>query len=172
MSTLLGARGRSPLLAPVLVIAAVLALVAPAGATTHRDEAALLRLLNAARGRCGVPPLLLDRRLAGAARAHSRDMVTQRYFAHVSRSGERPSDRVPRTGWIRRRGRWRLGENLAWGRGRSARPAAVVAAWLASPVHRQVMLRHAYRVVGIGIVRGTPAAGAGRGRTYTADLGS
>jgi len=171
MHMLLGGRGRSSLLAILLAAAAALAGSAPAGATP-RDEGALLRLLNAARARYGVPPLTPDRRLARAARAHSRDMVAQRYFAHVSRSGERPSDRVARTGWMRGRGSWRLGENLAWGRGRRARPAAVVAAWLASPAHRHVMLARAYRLVGIGVARGTPVAGDGRGRTYTADLGS
>jgi uncharacterized protein YkwD len=169
MHTLLGGRGRSPLLALVLATAAALAGSAPAG--TNGDHA-LLRRLNEARARHGAPPLTPDRRLAIAARAHSRDMVAERFFAHISRSGDRPSERVARTGWMHGRGRWRLGETLAWGRGPWARPAAVVAAWLASPAHRRVILGRAYRVVGIGVVHGTPIGSDGRGRTYTADLGS
>src|SRR4051794_40538436 len=172
MQILPGERGRSPLLATVIVIAAVLAGVQPAGAAEPDSAGALLRLVNAARAQHGAPPLRPDRQLARAALDHSRDMVAQRYFAHVSRSGDRPSDRIARTGWMRGRRHWRVGEDLAWGRGPAARPQAIVAAWLASPMHRRVLLRRAYRVVGIGIVRGTPVAAADRGRTYTADLGS
>ena len=162
-------RGRLPLLATI----AVLATAAPApAARAQPPAAAVLRLLNAARATNGAPPLRADVRLARAARTHSRDMVAHRYFAHESYAGERPSDRIARTGWMRGRRHWRVGENLAWGRAGYGRPAAVVAAWLASPVHRRVLLRPSYRAVGIGIVHGTPVAGSMGGRTYTADFGS
>jgi uncharacterized protein YkwD len=172
MQILPGERGRSPLLATVIVIAAVLAGVQPAGAAEPGSSGVLLRLVNTVRAQHGAPPLRPDRQIARAAHDHSRDMVAQRYFAHVSRAGEGPIDRIAQTGWMRGRGRWRVGEDLAWGRGRAAAPAAIVAAWLASPTHRRVLLRRAYRVVGIGIVRGTPVDGPDRGVTYTADLGS
>jgi uncharacterized protein YkwD len=163
--------GGSRLLAAV-VAAAVLAPGASPARAHATPSSAALRLLNAARAAHGAPPLRLDRRLLRAARRHSRDMVVHRYFAHESRSGERPSARIARTGWMRGRGIWRVGENLAWGTGRKGRPAAIVAAWLRSPVHRRVMLRRSYRVVGVGIARGTPIAGAAAGRTYTADFGT
>ena len=172
MQILPGERGRFPLLATVVVTGAVLAGAPAAGAAEPGGEGAVLRLVNAVRAQHGVPPLRPDGRLAQAALAHARDMVAQRYFAHVSRTGEWPSDRIARTGWMRGRRRWRVGEDLAWGLGAAARPRAIVAAWLASPVHRRVLLRRAYRVVGVGVVRGTPVSGAERGRTYTADLGS
>jgi hypothetical protein len=72
---------------------------------------------------------------------------------------------------MRGRGRWHVGENLAWGTLRRARPAAVVAAWLRSPSHRRIMLDPRYRVVGVGVVRGVPFPGPRHGRTYTADFG-
>jgi uncharacterized protein YkwD len=135
------------------------------------QRAATLRALNAARARHGAPPLVVDARLNRAARRHSREMVLRRYFAHESPGGGRFSARIAATGWMRRRGRWYVGETLAWGWGTSARPAGVVAAWLRSPSHRRVALSRRYRRVGIGIVRGTPVAGAPAGLTYTADFG-
>jgi len=136
----------------------------------HRT--ATLRALNAVRAASGERPLRLDRRLVHAARRHSREMVLRRYFAHESPDGARFSARIAATGWMPRRGRWYVGETLAWGRGTSAEPSLIVAAWLRSPSHRRVLLDPRYRQVGIGIVRGTPVAADLAGLTYTADFGS
>jgi uncharacterized protein YkwD len=164
-------RGCLPLLAAVLVLAAASTTAPPASAASHTSPDAVLRLLNVVRARHGVSPLREDPRLAQAARAHSRDMVAHRYFAHVSRSGERPSRRIADTGWMRGRRRWHVGENLAWGTRRNARPVAIVAAWLRSPAHRRIMLDPVYRFAGVGISSGTPFSGLRQGRTYTADFG-
>jgi uncharacterized protein YkwD len=158
-------------LAAVLVLVAASTTAPPASAAAHPSPAAVLRLFNIARARHGVPPLRDGPRLAQAARAHSRDMVAHRYFAHVSRSGERPSRRIAHTGWMRGRRRWHVGENLAWGTRRNARPAAIVVAWLRSRDHRRIMLDPVYRLVGVGISRGTPFTGSRHGLTYTADFG-
>jgi uncharacterized protein YkwD len=171
MSILPARRGGLPLLAAVFALAAASATAPPASAAAHASPDAVLRVLNAARARHGAPSLRADRRLARAARAHSRDMVANRYFAHLSRSGERPSRRIAHTGWMRGRRRWHVGENLAWGTRRSGRPAAIVAAWLRSPAHRRIMLDPVYRVVGVGVSRGTPFTGSRHGLTYTADFG-
>jgi uncharacterized protein YkwD len=136
----------------------------------HRT--ATLHALNAVRAAHGARPLVLDRRLARAARRHSREMVVRRYFAHESPDGARFSARIAATGWMPRRRRWYVGETLAWGWGTSAEPSMIVAAWLRSRSHRRVMLDPRYRRVGIGIVRGTPLASDPAGLTYTADFGS
>jgi hypothetical protein len=70
----------------------------------------------------------------------------------------------------RQRPIWSLGEDLAWGSGGLASPEAVVQAWMDSPPHRHIMLDRHLRVVGIGIVRGTPSGADGA--TFTADFGS
>jgi uncharacterized protein YkwD len=137
-----------------------------------KPQTPLLRLLNAARAEHGAPPLRLDKRLARSARRHSCDMVAHHYFAHESRSGARFSARIARAGWMRGRHHWTVGENLAWGTGPRAAPAATVTAWLQSPAHRRILLSPGFRVVGIGIVRGTPVAGSADGLTYTTDFGS
>ena len=144
---------------------------AAAGCSAAQRPAPFLRLLNATRAQHGVPPVRLDARLVRSARRHSCDMVAHHYFAHESRSGARFSARIARVGWMRGRRRWRVGENLAWGTGQRAAPATTVTAWLKSPAHRRILLSPRFRVVGVGIVRGTPIAGAS-GRTYTTDFGS
>lgn len=157
----------------LLAAIAAVAVLVPAGtAGAGERPAAILRLVNAARAAHHQPPLRFDAHLTRAARGHSREMVARHYFAHVSRSGERFSSRIARTGWMRGRRCWHVGENLAWGTRGKGRPSAIVPAWLHSPPHRHVLLDPAYRVVGIGIVRGTPFAGPSRGWTYTADFGS
>ena len=128
-----------------------------------------LCLINEVRAAGGAPRLRLEPRLARVARRHSRDMVRNHYFSHTSPAGLSSSDRIARSGWMHGRRRWAVGENLAWRPG-PPRPRAIVRAWLRSRPHRKVMLSRRYRVVGIGVVAGTPAAA--RGTTYTADFGS
>ena len=168
MLSLVDRRGRAPLLAILALLAAVLLPAPPSRAAG--PSRTLLRELNAVRAEHGVPPLRTDRRLARAARAHSADMVARHYFAHESQGGERPCKRIARTGWLHGRWHWWVGENLAWGTKHRGRPPAIVAAWLASPPHRRVMLSSRYRAVGIGVARGTPWSS--RGWTYTADFGA
>jgi uncharacterized protein YkwD len=130
-----------------------------------------LCLINRSRARHRAPRVRLDRRLARVARCHTRDMVAHHYFSHTSRSGLSSSDRIARSGWMRGRGHWIVGENLAWHAGAPS-PRSIVRAWLRSRAHRHVLLRPEYRVVGIGVVHATPFASARDGATYTADFGS
>ena len=97
-------------------------------------------------------------------------MIAKRYFAHDSRSGARFSARIARTGWMNGRSRWSVGENLAWGSGTQAAAASIVASWMRSAAHRRNILSPRFRVIGIGIVRGTPVGTDGF--TYTTDFGS
>jgi uncharacterized protein YkwD len=148
----------------------------PASAASPCSPAASARtttlcLINAERRAHGLRSLRLDARLNLAARRHSQDMVAGRYFAHDSRSGARFSARIARTGWMSGRGRWSVGENLAWGSGTRATPRSIVAAWMHSAGHRHNLLDPRFRVIGIGIVRGAPV-GADGGATYTTDFGS
>jgi uncharacterized protein YkwD len=129
-------------------------------------------LLNAERQARGLAPLRADRRLARAAGSHSRDMVAHRYFAHDSRSGVPFSARIAATGWMQGRDTWSVGENLAWGGGRAAAPGAIVAAWMASSVHRRNILAPRFRTIGVGVAASLPIAAGGTGATYTTDFGS
>jgi uncharacterized protein YkwD len=160
-------------LLPVLLAFATAAPAQPAacppGERLRALTPATVCVINAVRAHHGLPALRHDRRLARAARRHSRDMVARRYFAHTSPEGVTPRFRIAASGWMRGRHHWRIGENLAWRSGRAA-PGTIVRMWLRSPGHRRNLLDHRFRAIGIGVAQGTPASRPGA--TYTADFGS
>jgi uncharacterized protein YkwD len=135
----------------------------------RRSRDATLCLLNRVRARYGLRPLRLNAKLSGAARRHSRDMVRHRYFAHDSRNGRSPFDRMRATHYVPRNASWWLGENIGWGSGALAEPIGMVRAWMHSPPHRANILSRHFRDIGIGIAVGAPVGG--RGATYTTDFG-
>jgi uncharacterized protein YkwD len=138
-------------------------------ATIRRARDATLCLLNRVRGRHGLAPFRLNPKLSRAARRHSRDMVRHRYFAHDSRNGRSPFDRMRATRYVPRNASWWLGENIGWGSGSLAEPASLVRAWMHSPPHRANILSRHFRDIGIGIAVGAPVGG--KGATYTTDFG-
>ncbi len=169
--------------AAVVVIAAAgcsLALAPPAGAAQGCAAAsgvpgsasdlvlrrALRCLVNAERGRRGLRPLRAGRRLGAAARSHAKDMVRRRYFAH-ERAGWTLPGRLRAAGWSG----GVASEAIGWGCGRLGVPRAVLGAWLASSVHRPIVLGR-YRRAGIGLALGAPlpldCSGAG---TWVLDVG-
>jgi uncharacterized protein YkwD len=184
-------RSRTPLLALLVWVAA--ALLVPAGsaaahrhvrhamgacsashatvraATIRRARDATLCLLNRVRAEHGVPPLHPNAKLSNAARRHSRDMVRHRYFAHDSRNGRSPFERMLALHYVPRHASWWLGENIGWGSGSLAEPIAMVRAWMHSPPHRANILSRHFHDIGIGIAPGAPVGGGGA--TYTTDFG-
>ena len=144
----------------------------PDAANLGRIEASTLCLVNDERTSRGLRPLTANGRLAKAAIGHSRDMVSNQYFAHESRAGRDVVDRLRSSGYIPRFGRWTVGENLAWGTGALATPVAIVNAWMNSPGHRSNILNRAYREIGLGVVIGNPARPSGLGGTYTTTFGA
>ena len=113
----------------------------PLPSTTYPDwrdaGQAILDAVNATRARghaCGArhypaaPPLRWNPALGDAARAHSRDMATQRYFNHQARDGSDAGERARRAGYQWRR----IGENIAFGQ---RTPQDAVAGGLDSPGH-------------------------------------
>lgn len=135
---------------------------------------ATLCLLNRERTSRGLRALKLNAKLSGAARAHSADMVKRGYFEHNSRNGRSPFDRMLATRYVPRGAAWTLGENIGWGTGELASPAALVKAWMKSPSHRANVLNGRFREIGIGVVPGVPMrgdAGGEPGATYTTDFG-
>jgi uncharacterized protein YkwD len=142
--------------------------------TVRQARLATLCLLNRVRARHGLRPLKLNRKLSRVARRHSRDMVRHSYFAHNSRNGASPFDRIFRSHYVPRNASWYLGENIGYG-SVDARPIALVRVWMHSPGHRANILSRHFREIGIGIAVGIPVGGAhasrGGGATYTTDFG-
>jgi uncharacterized protein YkwD len=160
----------APQAAPAAVPSADTRAAGVARAAAAGQARAIRAAINQVRAANGLRPVRGDRRLARAARRHSRDMVRRRYFDHVSPGGLTPSQRVRRAGYPAGRRVWRVGETIAWGEGAYAAPGAVVQTWMASPPHRAILLSPSFREVGLGLAAGGPAAPDGT--TVTADFAS
>jgi uncharacterized protein YkwD len=133
---------------------------------------ATLCTINAERGRYGLAPLRLNRRLAAAAAAHAGDMDARNYFSHDSLDGGSFVDRIRRAGYLKGARSWTVGENLAWGsRGRAA-PQRITQSWMNSPGHRENILNSSFREIGIGVAHGAPVAVGGPAATYATEFGT
>ena len=120
---------------------------------------AILSRLNAVRAARGLGRLRLSSELAAAARLHSRQMATTGRFQHESSDGSPFWRRVERYYASAGFRTWNVGETLLWwSPGTTA--ANVVAAWLASPEHRRILLDPRWRQVGVGVVHDSYARGA------------
>ena len=157
-----------PVLRTLLSAAAVLVLLVPAVsvgadappmAPADRLEAAVLDELNLVRLEHGLHPLRLSPQLTEAADAHSRAMVVSGTFRHESPDGTHFAARIK--GFYKPRAamkKWMVGENLIW-KVRRLSARAAVTSWLTSPGHRENLLSHAFRDVGISAVRAHGAPG-------------
>lgn len=141
--------------------------VMPSAAHQAQARQATLCLLNAARRHHGLHALRPSMRLRKASERHSVSMVKAHYFEHGDFMG-----RITKTGYLTNVRAWTVGENLAWGDGTIATPAAIVQMWMHSPGHRANILSHSYTEIGVGIAWGTPSGGShDTGGTYTTDFG-
>lgn len=156
-----------------------LALPAPALAACTGDAApssaaavaATLCLVNEQRGAQGLPALTESASLDAAAVDFARDMVRRRFFDHISPGGGTMMDRIKASGWVAASGSWAAGENIAWGSGDRATPAAIVDAWMHSADHRANILNRSFAEVGIGVAAGAPQAGiTGGAGIYVTDF--
>jgi uncharacterized protein YkwD len=137
-------------------------------------ETAVIGRINAIRRSRGLRPLRSNSRLAAAADFHSRDMARKGYFEHDSANGTAFWRRIERFYPSRGFNSWTVGENLLWATDRYGASFAV-REWMNSPPHRENILSHDWREIGIGAVFVTSAPGEYRGRSVTivtADFGS
>jgi uncharacterized protein YkwD len=136
---------RSPTQVAALCAAIVIAFSVVSGASaamfSRASENRIIRAMNQIRVARGLRPLHYSDKLRAAARAHSRDMMRRGYFAHGSMGR-----RVSRFGVHAPM----VGENLAWGTGSYGTARVIVQEWLASPEHRENLLRPGFRWVGVG----------------------
>lgn len=163
---MLRARSTAVVLALALVLAVVGSLATGAGARTNGAatrvlplEDLLLQQVNAVRSANGVGALSRSNALTRAAAFHSLSMATVGFFTHESRNGSPFSTRVERFYRPRPSRGFQLGENLATFGGGAPTAEAIVAAWMASPAHKAILLRASFRDVGVGIVHHPQAGG-------------
>ena len=103
----------------------------------------LLDVMNQARAQERVPPLWANESLARAAQPHAHAVADGRAEGHIGHDGSDPLQRIENTGYAPRA----FGENVAVG---TSNPEAAVAAWLASPAHRTILLHPSFKEVGLG----------------------
>jgi uncharacterized protein YkwD len=137
-------------------------------------RAAVQCLINRERAEHGELPLQTNADLQRAAESHASELITVDYFAHVAPDGETPVERIEGTGYIPSPyDGYVIGENLAWGTYSLSTPAAIVAAWIASPGHLANILETQYTETGIAITPAVPQSlGDGApGATYAQEFG-
>lgn len=137
-------------------------------------RAATLCLINRERAAQGEAPLQANGDLQRAAQSHAESMASGEYFEHSGPGGTSVLERLKSFGYIDNAAlAYEIGENIAWGSMSDATPAAIVAAWMASPGHRANILNPDFRDSGIGIAPHLPSAfGLGAtGAMYTQDFG-
>jgi uncharacterized protein YkwD len=110
-------------------------------------EARALVAINDVRIDRGRVALDVNPALAGAARAHSNDMIRRGYFDHVAPDGITAQDRVRRIGLEFSR----VGENLHRNAGFDNAVATAVRSWIESDEHRKLLLLPDFRETGVGV---------------------
>jgi uncharacterized protein YkwD len=145
----------------------------PGIASAAAIDAATLCLIDQVRSQHHVRPLRANATLGLVASSQVTNMVHANYFADVRPSGQTPMTLVGSTAYRAHAATIAIGQNLAWGTGAFATPAHIVAAWMASPPHRRVMLSSEYRDAGVGVTPTLPSVlGAGRiGGMYAVEFG-
>jgi uncharacterized protein YkwD len=103
----------------------------------------MIRLLNETRTRSGLGPLSVNSALVLAADAYARTMGERNFFGHAGLDGSTPQGRTAGAGYA---GRYR-GEALSAGQ---LNAEYSLAALLASPPHRAILLDPSAVEVGIG----------------------
>ena len=142
---------------------------AEATVTTTRVERRVVALINQERAERGLARLSFRTSLIRAARSHTREMAARTVLTHVSENGWTPAPRVRYFGYTAADCTfWTMGEDIACGRAGTsyARPAAIVALWMQSAGHREVLLTASLRDIGVGVVVGDDGM-----RYFTVDLG-
>jgi uncharacterized protein YkwD len=131
---------------------------------------ATLCLVNRQRAGRNLPRLREHRAKRQAAERHTRAMIEKRCFAHQCPGEKSLLGRTQDTGYLPCKCSWGIGENIAWGSGRTSSPRRVVRAWMRSPGHRANILSRSFKHIGIGIRAGSPS-GRSRAATYTTTFG-
>lgn len=111
------------------------------------DIKQVIDMTNQERVKQGLPPVKENEALDKAARLKAANMFEENYWAHFAPSGKTPWDFILGAGY-----RFTYaGENLAKNFYNSK---DVVAAWMASPTHRENLLNSKYEDIGVAVVDG------------------
>jgi uncharacterized protein YkwD len=128
----------------------------PTRAYLSRVSAATLCLIERERRVYRRGLLHSNRSLQRIATSQAKEMVIGDYFGDNSRSGGTPIQRIEVSAYASRTRSLAAAQNIGWGTGILATPAAMVRGWMLSPPHRRIMLTSDYRDIGVGIAPAAP----------------
>ncbi|CAN5206974.1 hypothetical protein BH09PAT2_BH09PAT2_11040 [soil metagenome] len=117
------------------------------GFATDITVTKLYDLSNQERVKENLPPLTYNERLSVAAQKKAEDMFTKDYWSHYGPNGETPWDFILGSGYQYEFAGENLAKNFLFSDG-------VVKAWMASPTHKENLLRKEYTDVGYAIANG------------------
>lgn len=107
----------------------------------------LYQLSNSQRQNNGLGILTYNEKLSQAARQKAQDMFNKNYWAHYGPNGETPWNFILGAGYQYEYAGENLAKNFLFSDG-------VVDAWMASPTHRENILRPEYTDVGYAVLNG------------------
>jgi hypothetical protein len=107
----------------------------------------LIALTNDERTNDNLPAVKKNQLLTNAAQAKAEDMAAKGYFSHLGPDGKEPWSWITAAGYDYRF----AGENLAV---RFVDSSDVVKAWMASPSHRDNIVKPNYTEIGVGVANG------------------
>lgn len=146
----------------------------PTRANLARVTAATLCLIERERLAYRLEPLHSNSSLRHIGSKQASEMVIGDYFGDDSLSGWTPMQRIEASAYAARARGLSAGQNIGWGNGELATPAAMVRAWMLSPPHREIMLSGGYSDVGVGIAPAAPQRSTDGlpGATYAVEFAS
>lgn len=112
----------------------------------------MLCLIDYARQATSATPLAPVGQLEESAAAKSADILRCDQFDHYACG--RPFDYWMRAGGYLTEGCWRVGENIAWGRGALGTSRAIFEALIESPSHRENILLPDFADIGVSVRSG------------------
>lgn len=129
----------------------------PTATDAKAIDAATLCLIDNVRAAYRLGPLRPNRELQSVATMQVDDMVGWNYFADDRPPAQTPASLIAATRYTARTANISTGQNIGWGTGPYATPAQMVAAWMASPPHREIILIGEYTAAGVGVAPAVPS---------------
>jgi uncharacterized protein YkwD len=139
-------------------------------ASLKRATSGLRCLVNRVRAAAGRRPLRSSPVLDAVALRHARHAQRSKTVGHEDAAGHTLAERLRAAGYPRT-ANFRASETVSWGRGRDARPSALVAALRTDAAKRNRLQSADFRDLGIGLKTGLPVRRRGSGLTLTLIVG-
>ena len=117
------------------------------GITSNVSTNELLVLTNQKRLEVGLSPLTMNSQLEVAAQNKANDMLAKNYWSHYGPDGATPWDFILYSGYQYEFAGENLAKNFLFSQG-------VIDAWMASPSHKENILRKEYSEVGLAMTNG------------------